>query len=236
MFIQNDSSSEDDKRFRLNKKFFLKLLEYERQFSKKIESIAQIQNLVALYGQCVEFFDTLANPVKYYFMEKIQMALAEGEAFEIILQQEQQNKKKAELQRQIKPVKHETNVSDNPLKRSKINSQHSANKNIIVPKQPTTPTPFKEDIESAISLTKNRQTRQKKLTMTATLYEQKEQNNQSGLLDGWDAEVNQADYVINEQLKQQQEKFENRLNSRKDLKSQKSLDSTHQSLKNLTEI
>jgi len=41
-----------------------------------------------MYGKCVEFFDTLGNPIKWYFMEKIAITIAEKEAFELILKEE----------------------------------------------------------------------------------------------------------------------------------------------------
>lgn len=49
-----------------------------------------------MYAMCVEFFDTLGNPGKYYFMEKISNTIAEKEAFEIMLKDEIRAREKKE--------------------------------------------------------------------------------------------------------------------------------------------
>jgi uncharacterized Fe-S cluster-containing radical SAM superfamily enzyme len=49
-----------------------------------------------MYAKCVEFLDTVGNPAKYYFMEKISNAIAEKEAFEIMLKDEAIARKKRE--------------------------------------------------------------------------------------------------------------------------------------------
>lgn len=88
-----DSSDDEDKKLGLGKKFFIELLEDERKvkcnfylkFSTKIESMQQILDLLDKYAKCVEFFDTLGNPARHYFMEKISNTIAEQKSYEIIL-------------------------------------------------------------------------------------------------------------------------------------------------------
>ncbi|CAD8123365.1 unnamed protein product [Paramecium sonneborni] len=209
-----DSSDEDDNKFGIGKKFFIQLLEKERKFSTKIESMQQILDLLNMYTMCVEFFDNVGNPAKYYFMEKISNAIAEKEAFEIMLKDEVIAKEKRQKEMQIKPIIKEGQVKYDPLKRPEK------------PQKIKMQTPIKEDDQQVqennnrenkkISHKIMREVRSKKLTMTEKIYQQ--QNEQKvpvvDLIKNWDDEVEKKDSIIRQQLQQQETNIQDRVADR----------------------
>ena len=60
----------------LDELFFVKLLQLEDCIIKKILTTSIINQLVNLYGKCVEYYDTIKDPIKIYFLEKIQITLS----------------------------------------------------------------------------------------------------------------------------------------------------------------
>ncbi|CAK61852.1 unnamed protein product (macronuclear) [Paramecium tetraurelia] len=208
-----DSSDEDDSKFGIGKKFFIQLLEKERKFITKIESMQQILDLLNMYAMCVEFFDTVGNPAKYYFMEKISNTIAEKEAFEIMLKDEMLAREKREKQMQIKPIVKEGLVKYDPLKRPEK------------PPKPKFQTPVKEEEQQQIqeinienkkiSHKVIREVRSKKLTMTEKIYQsQNEQKVQVDLIKHWDDEVERKDNIIRQSLQQQGDTIQDRVNER----------------------
>ncbi|CAD8112673.1 unnamed protein product [Paramecium primaurelia] len=205
-----DSSDEDDNKNAIGKKFFIQLLETERKFSTKIESMEQILELLNMYAMCVEFFDTVSNPAKYYFMEKISNTIAEKEAFELMLKDEIIAKQKKEKQLQIKPIIKEGQVKYDPLKR---------------PERPLKQqTPIKEVEQQVqqnnrenkkISQKLMREVRSKKLTMTEKIYQQQnEQKVSVDLIKNWDYEVEKNDNIIRQSLQQQGDNIQDRITDR----------------------
>ncbi|CAK65643.1 unnamed protein product (macronuclear) [Paramecium tetraurelia] len=182
-----DSSDEDDNKFGIGKKFFIQLLEMERKFSTKIESMQQILELLNMYAMCVEFFDTVGNPAKYYFMEKISNTIAEKEAFELMLKDEIIAREKREKQMQIKPIIKEGQVNYDPLKRPEK------------PSKAKQETPVKQEEQHVLENNREnkkishkmlREVRSKKLTMTEKIYQsQNEQKVPVDLIKNWDYEV-----------------------------------------------
>lgn len=44
-----------------------------------------VNDVLARYRQCVEYFDSISDPVKYYFMEKIQYVLADQKTISLLV-------------------------------------------------------------------------------------------------------------------------------------------------------
>lgn len=79
--------------------------------------MGQILSLLDMYTKCVEFFDNLGNPAKWYFIEKIANTIAQQEAYELLLKEEQEQKIKKQMKHEIKPIKKLDNVNHDPLRR-----------------------------------------------------------------------------------------------------------------------
>lgn len=47
-----------------------------------------------MYGECVEFYDSVNDAVKYYFIEKIQIVLTQATTHKLIEEQKKKKKKK----------------------------------------------------------------------------------------------------------------------------------------------
>ncbi|EAR99534.2 hypothetical protein TTHERM_00137970 (macronuclear) [Tetrahymena thermophila SB210] len=82
--------------FKLDKTFFMRMLELEKLFHEKEINIQQIGELVGMYARCVEYYDSIKDDSKFYYIDKIQYVLSRKESLEKIfkengfLQQEEQ--------------------------------------------------------------------------------------------------------------------------------------------------
>ncbi|KAM3144543.1 hypothetical protein pb186bvf_003412 [Paramecium bursaria] len=62
---------------KLTKDFFMNIIQQENLFlSAKEYSFKQIDKLVNMYSMCVEHYDQQQDPIKFYFIDKIQQTLA----------------------------------------------------------------------------------------------------------------------------------------------------------------
>ncbi|CAK74590.1 unnamed protein product (macronuclear) [Paramecium tetraurelia] len=67
-----------------DKQFYYSLLRQEQLIQTKPE-IDIVNQAVQMYRKCVEYFDSLQDPIKYYFLEKIQTALSETKTLMLIM-------------------------------------------------------------------------------------------------------------------------------------------------------
>ncbi|CAD8088394.1 unnamed protein product [Paramecium sonneborni] len=67
-----------------DKQFYYNLLRQEQLIQTKPE-IDIVNQAVQMYRKCVEYFDSLQDPIKYYFLEKIQTALSETKTLMLII-------------------------------------------------------------------------------------------------------------------------------------------------------
>ncbi|CAD8061393.1 unnamed protein product [Paramecium primaurelia] len=51
---------------------------------KSKNSISTIDTLIAMYSKCFEYYDQQQDPIKYYFLEKIQYTLSQDHTIEHI--------------------------------------------------------------------------------------------------------------------------------------------------------
>ncbi|CAK86089.1 unnamed protein product (macronuclear) [Paramecium tetraurelia] len=63
----------------LSREFFTQIARIESK-----NSISTIDTLIAMYSKCVEFYDQHQDPIKYYFLEKIQYTLSQDHTIEHI--------------------------------------------------------------------------------------------------------------------------------------------------------
>ncbi|CAD8161984.1 unnamed protein product [Paramecium pentaurelia] len=68
---------------KLSKQFFLSLSTIESTFNlQQIKSHSLVEELVAMYQECVQIYDGLMDPIKYYFVDKIKIILNQTEKFQ----------------------------------------------------------------------------------------------------------------------------------------------------------
>ena len=51
--------------------FYLELIQIEHEMSKNNFTLDLIENAIQKYAKCVEYYDSINDPVKFYFQEKI---------------------------------------------------------------------------------------------------------------------------------------------------------------------
>ncbi|CAD8081091.1 unnamed protein product [Paramecium sonneborni] len=68
---------------KLSKQFFLSLSTIENTFNlQQVKSHSLIEELVAMYQECVQIYDGLMDPIKYYFVDKIKNILNQTDKFQ----------------------------------------------------------------------------------------------------------------------------------------------------------
>ncbi|KAL4463769.1 hypothetical protein ABPG72_022823 [Tetrahymena utriculariae] len=76
----------------LQKDFYLSMLDLEERVNNiKTVTLERINNLIDKYAACVEYFDSISNPIKIYFLEKIQITLANTKYLNILINSTEQN-------------------------------------------------------------------------------------------------------------------------------------------------
>lgn len=60
------------------------MLSIEKLFHENSISLAQISEVVGMYARCVEYYDTIRDDSKHYYMEKIQYMLSRKESLQKI--------------------------------------------------------------------------------------------------------------------------------------------------------
>ncbi|KAL4508311.1 hypothetical protein ABPG72_003615 [Tetrahymena utriculariae] len=101
--------------FQLNKTFFMRMLELEKLFHEKEINIQQIGELVGMYARCVEYYDSIKDDSKFYYIDKIQYVLSRKESLEKIFKEggfNQQEDQKTVQQTESKQSKDNMLVSD----------------------------------------------------------------------------------------------------------------------------
>ncbi|CAD8161450.1 unnamed protein product [Paramecium octaurelia] len=92
----------------IDKQFYYNLLSLEKAIIKE-PHLDAVQQALAMYRKCVEYFDNIQDPIKYYFLDKIQQALSETKTLMLIIN----SKSELESSKTISPVKR-TSMSDLP--------------------------------------------------------------------------------------------------------------------------
>ncbi|KAL4457043.1 hypothetical protein ABPG74_014681 [Tetrahymena malaccensis] len=101
--------------FKLDKTFFMRMLELEKLFHEKEINIQQIGELVGMYARCVEYYDSIKDDSKFYYIDKIQYVLSRKESLEKIFKEggfNQQEEQKAVQKTENKQPKDNMLVSD----------------------------------------------------------------------------------------------------------------------------
>ncbi|EAR82390.2 hypothetical protein TTHERM_01164100 (macronuclear) [Tetrahymena thermophila SB210] len=76
----------------LQKDFYLSMLDLEERVNNaKTVTLERINHLIDKYAACVEYFDSVSNPIKIYFLEKIQITLANTRYLNILINSTEQN-------------------------------------------------------------------------------------------------------------------------------------------------
>ncbi|KAL4426422.1 hypothetical protein ABPG74_004439 [Tetrahymena malaccensis] len=83
----------------LQKDFYLGLLDLEERVNNtKTVTLERINHLIDKYAACVEYFDSISNPIKIYFLEKIQITLANTKYLNILINSTEQNNNQISFQ------------------------------------------------------------------------------------------------------------------------------------------
>ncbi|KAL4496190.1 hypothetical protein ABPG72_012927 [Tetrahymena utriculariae] len=106
----------------LDRQVFMSILQYEEllldgQFNREI-----VENLISLYAQCVEFYDSLKDPIKFYFLEKMQIILCHEQTLKEIVTPKNKEKSKDQSQKQ-KIQKDKNVIVDDDFKNEVIHLQ-----------------------------------------------------------------------------------------------------------------
>ncbi|CAD8125954.1 unnamed protein product [Paramecium sonneborni] len=91
-----------------DKQFYYNLIAIEKTIIKEPQ-LDTVQQALAMYRKCVEYFDNIQDPIKYYFLDKIQNALSETKTLMLIMN----SKSEVESSKTISPIKR-SSISDLP--------------------------------------------------------------------------------------------------------------------------
>ncbi|CAD8069379.1 unnamed protein product [Paramecium sonneborni] len=70
------------KKIHLTKQFFITMSTMENKFIlSPIKQINMVDQLVGMYQECVQQYDTLMDPIKYYFLDKIRYIVQQADNF-----------------------------------------------------------------------------------------------------------------------------------------------------------
>ncbi|EAS06396.2 hypothetical protein TTHERM_01467270 (macronuclear) [Tetrahymena thermophila SB210] len=105
----------------LDQSFFIRLLQLEEQISKKYLTKEIINEIVNLYAKCVEYYDSIQDHIKIYFLEKIQITLSSIESLRVIYSSDENSAQKTQSKYQ--------NQSDTPNYSQKKKKQNNIQKN-----------------------------------------------------------------------------------------------------------
>jgi len=76
----------------LTSKFWNDLTRLEEELKQKTFTFTTIDELVQLYAKAIEFYDSMKDPIKVYFMEKIQITLSSKESLRLIINEKEKEK------------------------------------------------------------------------------------------------------------------------------------------------
>ncbi|EAR89332.2 hypothetical protein TTHERM_00372490 (macronuclear) [Tetrahymena thermophila SB210] len=115
----------------LDRQLFMSILQYEEllldgQFNREI-----VENLISLYAQCVEFYDSIKDPIKFYFLEKMQIILCHEQTLKEIVTPK--NKEKSIDKYQKQKIQKEKNVIiDDDFKNEVLHLQRQENNQDLI--------------------------------------------------------------------------------------------------------
>ncbi|CAD8051661.1 unnamed protein product [Paramecium primaurelia] len=79
---QKEVQQGTQKKINLTKQFFLTMSTMENKFNlSPIKQINMVDQLVGMYQECVQQYDTLMDPIKYYFLDKIKNIVQQADKF-----------------------------------------------------------------------------------------------------------------------------------------------------------
>ncbi|CAD8054855.1 unnamed protein product [Paramecium primaurelia] len=84
LYKQNHKEAQQgtQKKMNLTKQFFLTMSTMENKFNlSPIKQINMVDQLVGMYQECVQQYDTLMDPIKYYFLDKIRNIIQQADKF-----------------------------------------------------------------------------------------------------------------------------------------------------------
>ncbi|CAK62469.1 unnamed protein product (macronuclear) [Paramecium tetraurelia] len=84
LYKQNNKEVQlgQQKKINLTKQFFLTMSTMESKFNlSPIKQINMVDQLVGMYQECVQQYDTLMDPIKYYFLDKIKNIVQQADKF-----------------------------------------------------------------------------------------------------------------------------------------------------------
>ncbi|CAD8147937.1 unnamed protein product [Paramecium octaurelia] len=84
LYKQNNKEVQQgiQKKINLTKQFFLTMSTMENKFNlSPIKQINMVDQLVGMYQECVQQYDTLMDPIKYYFLDKIKNIVQQADKF-----------------------------------------------------------------------------------------------------------------------------------------------------------
>ncbi|KAL4472072.1 hypothetical protein ABPG72_001070 [Tetrahymena utriculariae] len=103
----------------LDQSFFIRLLQLEEQISKKYLTKEIINEIVNLYAKCVEYYDSIQDHIKIYFLEKIQITLSSIESLRVIYSSDENSAQKT-TQSQYQNQSNTPNYSQKKKKQNHI--------------------------------------------------------------------------------------------------------------------
>lgn len=68
----------------LNTEIYFKLLTLEKKMRKNKNNIKLLEQAAFIYVNCIEQYDRLHDPIKFYFLEKLQVIIAKKKAYYLL--------------------------------------------------------------------------------------------------------------------------------------------------------
>ncbi|CAK70707.1 unnamed protein product (macronuclear) [Paramecium tetraurelia] len=84
LYKQNNKEVQQgtQKKINLTKQFFVTMATMENKFNlSPIKQINMVDQLVGMYQECIQQYDTLMDPIKYYFLDKIRNIVQQADKF-----------------------------------------------------------------------------------------------------------------------------------------------------------
>ncbi|KAL4446592.1 hypothetical protein ABPG74_005530 [Tetrahymena malaccensis] len=109
----------------------MSILQYEEQLLDGQFNREIVENLISLYAQCVEFYDSVKDPIKFYFLEKMQIILCHEQTLKEIVTPKNKEKNKDQSYKQ-KIQKEKNVIVDDDFKNEVLHLQsQEPNQDII---------------------------------------------------------------------------------------------------------
>jgi hypothetical protein len=72
-------SSKSAANIEIDKSFFLELVQLETKALKKNFELQIVNQIMEFYARCIEHYDSIQDPIKVYFLEKLQILIASNQ-------------------------------------------------------------------------------------------------------------------------------------------------------------